>query len=68
MPVAHEGQDQDQCRDHQQASRFQGVDLGRAVVLGSVTGRLRIRLPFWTGCRHSNIVAPEGNGDAAKRV
>jgi hypothetical protein len=63
MPVADEGQDQDERCDHQQAGRFQGVDLGRAVMYGgSVFGQAWIRLPFWTRRRHGNIVAPETGG------
>src|SRR5580704_3261165 len=55
MPVADESQDQDQRRDHQQASRFQSIDLRSAVVLG----RMGIRLSFCTRRRHISIVAPE---------
>jgi hypothetical protein len=60
MPVADDGQDQDQPGDHQQTRRFQGIDLRRAVMFeGRVIGRAWIRLPFWTRCRHTHIVAPE---------
>ena len=68
MPVADEGQDQDQRRDHQQTGRFQGVDLRRAVVPGEgCSGGLGIRLSFWTRRRHDNIVAPESDGVCPKR-
>jgi hypothetical protein len=60
MPIADEGQDQDEGRDHQQTRRFQGIDLWRGVMRRCMAfGRARIRLPFWTRCRHSSIVAPE---------
>ncbi len=63
MPVADEGQDEDQARDHEQASGFQGVDLRGAVVLrGRVMGRRCVRLSFWTRRGHGNIVAPEVTG------
>jgi len=69
MPVADEGQDQDQRRNHQQASRFQGIDLRGAVMFeGRVFGRAWIRLPFWTRCGHVNIVAPESAVGAQKIV
>ena len=63
MPVADEGEDQDQHRDYQQAGGFQGVDLRGAVMLGCrVFERTWIRLSFWTRRRHSNIVALESGG------
>jgi hypothetical protein len=69
MPVADEGQDQDYSRDHKQASRFQGIDLRRAVVLrGSVFGWLWFRLPFLTGRGHGIIVAPQGDGVLPKNL
>ncbi len=62
MPVAPEGQDQNESRDYQQAGGFQGVDLRCAVMSGGdVIGRSWIRLPFWTGRGHGDIVAPEGH-------
>jgi hypothetical protein len=67
MPVADEGQDQDHSRDHKQASRFQGIDLRCAVVLGGRgAGGMWIQLPFWTGRGHANIVAPESGGTLQK--
>jgi hypothetical protein len=68
MPVADEGEDQDQARDHEQARGFQGVDLRSAVVLGGrVLGRRCVRLSFWTRRGHGNIVALEATGALQKR-
>ena len=67
MPVADEGQNQDQRRDHQQTGGFQGVDLRRAVMFGGrVFGRSWIRLSFWTRRWHGNIVALEDDGGPQK--
>jgi hypothetical protein len=61
MPVADEGQDEDQRRDHQQARRFQGIYLRGAMMLGRrMLRRLSVRLSFWTRRRHANIVALGG--------
>jgi hypothetical protein len=69
MPVADDGEDQDQCRDHQQAGRLQRVDLRRAVMLGCrVLGRIRIQLSFWARRRHGNIVALESAGMLPKKL
>jgi hypothetical protein len=41
--------------------------LRRTVMLGGrVFGWMGIRLPFWSRCRHANIVAPESGGVPAK--
>ncbi len=55
MPVADQGENQNQDGDHQQAGGFQGVDVGLGVPL---RGR-RLQLPLWLGCGHSAIVAPK---------
>jgi hypothetical protein len=68
MPVADEGQDQDQARDHEQAGGLQSIDLRGAVVLRrGVLGRRCVRLSFWTRRRHGNIVALETTGLSKKR-
>ena len=69
MPVADEGQDQDQPGDHQQAGRFEGVDLRCAVVFGgSVFGRERSGCRFGARGRHEYIVAPGRRCSLPKRV
>jgi hypothetical protein len=63
VPVADEGENQNQRRDHQQSRRLQGIYLRGAMMLGCwVFERTWIRLSFWTRRRHSNIVAPESGG------
>ncbi len=54
MPVADQGENQNQHRDDEESSGFQRVDVG----LGMTFGRTRFKLPLWTGCGHEDIVAP----------
>jgi hypothetical protein len=53
VPVASQGEDEDEHRDHKHAGGFQCVN----VRLGMPLGCRRFGLPLWTGGGHGYIVA-----------
>jgi len=54
MPVADQGENQNQEGDDEEARGLEGVD----VRLGVAFWRTRFQLPSRAGCRHEDIVAP----------